>query len=40
MIKAVTVGAVAHTHTGKSILQNKKHKDMKYLCDFKICKII
>ena len=38
----VTLGAVTHTHTHTSNLINKKikHKNMSYLCDFKIHKII
>ena len=39
----VTVGAVTHTHTHtQDNLKNKKikHKDMMYLCDFEIFKII
>ena len=40
----VTVGAVTHTHThthtGNLIKEKIKHKDMIYLCDFNVFKII
>ena len=38
-MRHVTVGTVTHTQDN---LKNKeiKHKDMMYLCDFEICKII
>ena len=40
----VTVGAVTHTHThthtGNLIKEKIKHKDMIYLCDFNMFKII
>ena len=44
-MRHVTVGAVTHTHTHthtQDDLKNKeiKHKDMMYLCNFGICKII
>ena len=40
-MRYVTVGAVTHTYTHGN-LKNKeiKHKDMMYLCNFGICKII
>ena len=31
---------VTHTHTQGNLIENKKHKDMMYLCFFEICKII
>ena len=34
----VTVGTL--THTQGSLIKNKKHKDMMYLCNFKLFKII
>ena len=36
---AVTLMALTHTHT-QGDLKKAKHKDMLYLCDFKLCKII
>ena len=40
-MRHVTVGTVTHTHT-RDDLKNKKtkHKDMMYLCDFEMLKII
>ena len=35
-----TLGAVTHTHTQDNLIKNKKHKDMMYLCNFVISKII
>ena len=44
MINAKTLGAVTHTHTHTHTIQLKngkiKHKDMMYLCNFELYKII
>ncbi len=40
-MRHVTVGAVTYTHTQDDLKNKKiKHKDMMYLCDFEIFKII
>ena len=46
MQTAVSLMAVTHTHTHThthtqyNLIKNKKHKDMMYLCDFVVFKII
>ena len=41
MIKRESLEAVTNTHTQYNlIIEEIKHKDMKYLCDFEINKII
>ena len=40
MERCVSLGAVTHIHTGNLFNKGRKHKDMKYLCDFVACKII
>ena len=44
MINSVTLGTVTHararTHTQCNLINDKKHKDMMYLCNFGIFKII
>jgi len=37
---AVIVGAVTHTHTGNLIKEKIEHKDMIYLCNFNVFKIV
>ena len=44
MQKAVTIEALTHTHTHThtqgNLINDKKHKDMMYLCNFELRKII
>lgn len=39
-MKAVTLETLAHTHAQDNLINKEKHKDMMYLCDFKMLKII
>ena len=39
-MNAKTLGALTHTHTQGNLINKLKHKNMVYLCDFKLCKII